>query len=103
MGVGMVVTSGKPMWCNGSTLAQNARDVGLTPTRGTTFPIFITLATLLILSVSLGIDSFVSHRLDSVVIQTPATSTVISGWIPNCDSAHTWYIYSAVPLGDQVS
>ena len=30
------------MWCNGSTLAQNARDVCSIPTLGTIFPIFIT-------------------------------------------------------------
>ena len=30
------------MWLNASTLAQNARDVGLGSTLGTIFPIFIT-------------------------------------------------------------
>ena len=30
------------MWCNGSTLAQNPRDVGLSPALGAVFPIFIT-------------------------------------------------------------
>ena len=25
----------EPMWCNGSTLARNARDLGLNPTLGT--------------------------------------------------------------------
>ena len=34
------------MWCNRSTLAQNARDMGLSPTLGTVFPIFITPMTL---------------------------------------------------------
>ena len=28
-----------------------------------------------------------------------ATSNVISGWIPTCDSAHSRRLYSAVPLG----
>ena len=32
----------EPMWCNGSTLAQNARDVGSSPALGTVFPIVIT-------------------------------------------------------------
>ena len=43
VGVG---TSGKPMWWNGSTLAQNTRDVGSIPTLGTIFPIFITTTTI---------------------------------------------------------
>ena len=30
----------EPMWCNGSTLAQNARDVGSIPALGTLFPIY---------------------------------------------------------------
>ena len=33
------------MWCNGSTLARNARDVGSSPTLGTVFPIFVTPTT----------------------------------------------------------
>ena len=36
----IVVTLGKPTWCNGSTLAQNAKDVGLSHALGTVFPIF---------------------------------------------------------------
>ena len=35
------MTSGKPMSCNGSTLAQNARDVDSIPALSTIFPIFI--------------------------------------------------------------
>ena len=46
-GVGIVMTSGKPTWCNGSTLARNARDVGLSPALGTVFLIFITPMTIL--------------------------------------------------------
>ena len=46
VGVGIVVTSGKPTWCNGSTLARNGRDVGLSPTLGAVFPISITPTTL---------------------------------------------------------
>ena len=34
------------MWCNGSTLALNARDVGSSPDLGTIFHIFITSTTL---------------------------------------------------------
>ena len=30
------------MWCNGSTLARNAKDVGSSPALGTVFPIFVT-------------------------------------------------------------
>ena len=29
------------------------------------------------------------------------TSRVISRWVLVCDSAHSWRLYSAVPLGDQ--
>ena len=46
VGVGIVVTSGKPMWCNGSTLAWNAKDVGSCPALGRIFPIFITPMTI---------------------------------------------------------
>ena len=28
-------------------------------------------------------------------------SKVISGWVPPCDSAYTWWLYSAAPLGNQ--
>ena len=38
----IVVTSGKPMWCMVSILAQNAIDMVLIPVLGTIFPIFIT-------------------------------------------------------------
>ena len=30
-----------------------------------------------------------------------ATSKVISGWVPTCDSAHSWRLYGAAPLEDQ--
>ena len=30
-----------------------------------------------------------------------ATSKVISGWIPTCDSAHSWRLCSAPPLGNE--
>ena len=32
-----------------------------------------------------------------------ATSEVISGRVPICDSRHSWRIYSAAPLGDQAT
>ena len=32
-----------------------------------------------------------------------ATSNVISGQVLTCDSAHSWRLYSAVPLGDQAT
>ena len=32
-----------------------------------------------------------------------ATSNVISGWVPTFDSAHSWRLYSAVPLGNQAT
>ena len=41
-----IVTSGKPVWYNGSTLARNARDVNLSPALDTVFPILITSTTL---------------------------------------------------------
>ena len=31
-----------------------------------------------------------------------ATSKVISGWVLTCDSAHSWWLYSAAPLGDWI-
>ena len=37
----------EPTWCNGSTLARNARAVASVPTLGTIFPIFVTPMTLL--------------------------------------------------------
>ena len=40
--VGMIVTSGKPICCKGSTLAWNVRDVCSIPAIDTIFPIFIT-------------------------------------------------------------
>ena len=42
VGMDIEVTSGKPMWCNGSILARNARDVGSSPALGIIFPIFVT-------------------------------------------------------------
>ena len=32
-----------------------------------------------------------------------ATSKVILGWVPNCDSVHLWQVYSADPLGNQAT
>ena len=34
---------------------------------------------------------------------TLATSKVISGQIQICDSVHSWWLYSAAPLGDQAA
>ena len=31
------------------------------------------------------------------------TSTVISGWVMICNSAHSWQFYNAVPLEDQAT
>ena len=28
----------------------------------------------------------------------PGLSTVISGWVPSCDSVYSWWLYSAAPL-----
>ena len=46
MGAAIVVTSDSLMWCNGGTLAWNARDVALSPALGIVFPIFVTAMTL---------------------------------------------------------
>ena len=43
-----------PWWCNGNTLAQNARDVGLIPAIGTTFPAVITSVALVSMAMSLN-------------------------------------------------
>ena len=32
-----------------------------------------------------------------------ATSMVISGWVPIYDSAHSWWLYSTAPVGDQTA
>ena len=32
-----------------------------------------------------------------------ATPRVISGWLPTCDSAQSWPLYSAAPLGNQAA
>ena len=47
VGVGSMVTSGSLGAVMVSTLAWNARDVGLIPALGTMFPIFITPTTIL--------------------------------------------------------
>ena len=45
--------SGKPMLCNDSTLARNARDVGSIPTLGTMLLIFLTLTILVAMTMIL--------------------------------------------------
>ena len=52
VGMGIVVTSGKPTWRNGCTLAWNASHVVLSPTLGAVFPIFITPTTLVSLEIT---------------------------------------------------
>ena len=32
-----------------------------------------------------------------------ATYKVISGWVTTCDSAHSWWLYSVAPLGNQAA
>ena len=32
-----------------------------------------------------------------------ATSNVIPGWIPTCDSARSWLLHNAAPPGDQAT
>ena len=32
-----------------------------------------------------------------------AISKVMSGWLPTCESVHSWQLYIAAPLGDQVT
>ena len=41
----------EPTWCDGSMLAQNARDVGSTPALDTIFPIFVLPTTLVAMTV----------------------------------------------------
>ena len=53
--------------------------------------LFITAALLAWLSIGLLLFSVL------------ATSEVISGWIPSCDSAHSWWLYSAASLGHQAT
>ena len=38
--------------------------------------------------------------LESYVL---ATSTVILGWVPTCDSAHSWWLYITAQLGDHAT
>ena len=40
------------------------------------------------------------HRC--VLFYILARSKVTSGWVPTCDSAHSWRLYNAAPLGNQV-
>ena len=35
------------------------------------------------------------------LLYVQATSKVISGWVPTCNNAHSWWLYSTVPLGNQ--
>ena len=39
----------------------------------------------------------------SLLFYALATSKAISGRIPTCDSAHSWSLYSAAPMGDQAT
>ena len=45
-GGGIVGDIREHVWCNGSTLSQNARDVGSIPALGAIFPFFVTPITL---------------------------------------------------------
>ena len=38
-----------------------------------------------------------------IVVFHPSNSYVISEWVLTCDNAHSWQLYSAAPLGDQVA
>ena len=40
------------------------------------------------------------HRLHNTTY--PEFSVVTSGWVPTCDCAHSWRLYSAAPLKNQV-
>ena len=53
MDVGIVVTSGSLGHVMVSTLARNDRGMGLSPALGTLFPIFITLTTLIAITMIL--------------------------------------------------
>ena len=33
----------------------------------------------------------------------PYGCCIVAGWMPTCDSAHLWWIYDVVPLGDKIS
>ena len=48
VGMGINGDIREPMWCNGSTLAQNARDMGSILALCTIFPIYITPMTIVI-------------------------------------------------------
>ena len=45
--------------------------------------------------------TYISIASFSLVVYIWATSKVIAGQVPACDSAHSWRLYSAVPLGNQ--
>ena len=40
---------------------------------------------------------------DYLLFSFLATFKVISGWVATCDSAHSWWLYSAVKLGNQTA
>ena len=43
------------------------------------------------------------HRLCLLLFYILATSAIILGWVPTCDSAHSGRLCSAVPLGNQAT
>ena len=52
-------------------------------------------------------QKFLSYHAYMVVcllwLYVLAMSKVISGWVPTCDSWHSWRLYSAAPLGNQAA
>ena len=56
-----------------------------------------------ILSILVGLFVVVFCCCYFVFVYSVATSTVTSGWAMTCDSAHSWPLYSAVPLGHQAT
>ena len=65
----------------------------------------MTSANFVSLPILLGQGHYCAQNLDGCLLEFDVltTSKVISGWVPTCDSVHSWRLYSAAPLGSQAA
>ena len=89
------------MWCNGSTLAQNARDVGSCPALDKVFPIFVTPMTqaykinccmTLEMLVSTGLSNVRFYSIDSYFLH--CSDRWLIGWNEHI-GPHSWSLLRA--------
>ena len=89
--MGKVRTPGKPSWCNGSTLAWNARDLGSSPTLGTVFPIFIKPMTLVAVTMILyKLQALWLLNLPCVVVEPTLYMYGHCLYVSNCKHYNTY-------------